>query len=167
MSVDVGAPAFDAEDDYPVYCFTPPAVVADPGSLGVVIGGSGNGEQIAANKVAGVRAALAWNVETAAGPGPQRRQRGRYRRPHAHRDEARDRVSVPDHPVLRRERHARRIAQVTDYETTHALLTLPAHDRITLAGPGLPRSARSACCRSTPADHVASIAKEAIMDFNL
>ena len=35
---------------------------ADPGSLGVVIGGSGNGEQIAANKVAGVRAALAWNL---------------------------------------------------------------------------------------------------------
>ena len=34
-------------------------------SLGVVIGGSGNGEQIAANKVPGCRAALAWSVETA------------------------------------------------------------------------------------------------------
>jgi ribose 5-phosphate isomerase B len=31
----------------------------------VVIGGSGNGEQIAANKVTGVRAALAWNLTTA------------------------------------------------------------------------------------------------------
>ena len=31
----------------------------------MVIGGSGNGEQIAANKVPGVRAALAWNEETA------------------------------------------------------------------------------------------------------
>jgi len=40
-------------------------VVADPGSLGVVIGGSGNGEQIAANKITGVRAALAWNPNTA------------------------------------------------------------------------------------------------------
>lgn len=41
-------------------------MVADPGSLGVVIGGSGNGEQIAANKVVGVRAILAWNHDTAA-----------------------------------------------------------------------------------------------------
>lgn len=64
--VDVGPKAFEPEDDYPAYCLHAGArVVADPGSLGVVIGGSGNGEQIAANKVAGVRAALAWNVETA------------------------------------------------------------------------------------------------------
>src|SRR2546429_411866 len=40
-------------------------VAADSASLGVVIGGSGNGEQIAANKVVGVRAALAWNEDTA------------------------------------------------------------------------------------------------------
>ena len=39
--------------------------MADPGSLGVVIGGSGNGEAIAANKVDGVRCALAWNTDTA------------------------------------------------------------------------------------------------------
>lgn len=64
--VDVGAPTFDGEDDYPAPCIeTGRRVVADPGSLGVVIGGSGNGEQIAANKVVGVRAALAWNVDTA------------------------------------------------------------------------------------------------------
>src|SRR4051812_10186865 len=64
--VDMGAPAFDPDDDYPPYCTAAgERVVADPGSLGVVIGGSGNGEQIAANKVVGVRAALAWNTETA------------------------------------------------------------------------------------------------------
>lgn len=64
--VDVGAAKYDAEDDYPSYCFDAASrVVADPGSLGVVIGGSGNGEQISANKVPGVRAALAWSEETA------------------------------------------------------------------------------------------------------
>lgn len=64
--VDCGAFSYDAEDDYPAFCIEAGrSVVADPGSLGVVIGGSGNGEQIAANKVAGVRAALAWNADTA------------------------------------------------------------------------------------------------------
>src|SRR5258705_13668182 len=64
--VDVGPHIYDPEDDYPAFCLhTGARVVADPGSLGVVIGGSGNGEQIAANKVPGVRAALAWSLETA------------------------------------------------------------------------------------------------------
>ena len=40
-------------------------MAADPGSLGIVLGGSGNGEQISANKVAGIRSILAWNKETA------------------------------------------------------------------------------------------------------
>lgn len=64
--VDHGAGVYDAQDDYPPICIAcGEGVVADPGSLGVVIGGSGNGEQIAANKVRGVRAALAWNEDTA------------------------------------------------------------------------------------------------------
>src|SRR3954467_4250105 len=64
--VDCGAYDYDAEDDYPPFCFAVgERVVTEPGSLGVVIGGSGNGEQIAANKVPGVRAALVWNVSTA------------------------------------------------------------------------------------------------------
>ena len=64
--VDHGATEYDALDDYPPFCVAAAqAVVDDPGSLGVVIGGSGNGEQIAANKVRGVRAALAWSTETA------------------------------------------------------------------------------------------------------
>src|ERR1044071_1997833 len=59
--VDVGPHAYDPEDDYPAFCLATGArVVADEGSLGIVIGGSGNGEQIAANKIAGVRSALAW-----------------------------------------------------------------------------------------------------------
>ena len=64
--VDHGAHEYDAQDDYPAFCFAAgEAVVREPGSLGVVIGGSGNGEQIAANKVVGVRAALAWSTGTA------------------------------------------------------------------------------------------------------
>ena len=64
--VDHGPEVHDAEDDYPVFCIpAAEAAVADPGSLCVVIGGSGNGEQIAANKVVGTRAALAYNLDTA------------------------------------------------------------------------------------------------------
>lgn len=64
--IDHGAENYDAQDDYPAFCLTAgEAVVAEPGSLGIVLGGSGNGEQIAANKVRGVRAALAWNETTA------------------------------------------------------------------------------------------------------
>lgn len=64
--VDHGAHAYDADDDYPPFCIdAAQAAVDDPASLAIVIGGSGNGEQIAANKVKGARAALAWSVETA------------------------------------------------------------------------------------------------------
>ncbi|GAB3844755.1 ribose-5-phosphate isomerase [Nesterenkonia populi] len=68
--IDHGPAEYDAEDDYPDFII--PAAealaadwVAGEQSLGIVLGGSGNGEQIAANKVKGVRAALAWNLETA------------------------------------------------------------------------------------------------------
>ena len=69
-AVDHGPFVYDALDDYPVFCLRAAAAVAADqedalDSLGVVIGGSGNGEQIAANKVLGIRAALAWSVETA------------------------------------------------------------------------------------------------------
>ncbi|TCI96988.1 ribose-5-phosphate isomerase [Aeromicrobium sp. IC_218] len=64
--VDHGAHENDPADDYPPFCIAAAeAVVAEPGSLAIVVGGSGNGEQIAANKVKGARAALAWSVETA------------------------------------------------------------------------------------------------------
>jgi len=64
--IDHGALTYDPQDDYPSFCFeAAQATVNDPGSLGIVIGGSGNGEQIAANKVRGARAARAWNLQTA------------------------------------------------------------------------------------------------------
>ena len=64
--IDHGAKTYDALDDYPVFCFLAAKGAAqDPSSLAIVMGGSGNGEQIAANKIKGVRAALAWSVETA------------------------------------------------------------------------------------------------------
>lgn len=64
--IDHGPIEYDAQDDYPVFCIPAALAVAkDPDSFGIVLGGSGNGEQIAANKVNGVRAALVWSVETA------------------------------------------------------------------------------------------------------
>jgi ribose 5-phosphate isomerase B len=64
--IDHGPFVFDAVDDYPVFCLrAAEGVAGDPGSMGIVIGGSGNGEQIAANKVEGVRAALVWNADIA------------------------------------------------------------------------------------------------------
>ena len=69
--VDHGPKVYDALDDYPGFCIAAAQAVVDDQSagiqaLGIVLGGSGNGEQIAANKVAGVRAALIWNADTAA-----------------------------------------------------------------------------------------------------
>ncbi|PWJ47356.1 ribose 5-phosphate isomerase B [Quadrisphaera granulorum] len=68
--VDHGPAAYDALDDYPTYCI--PAALgvradvrAGVEALGIVLGGSGNGEQLAANRVPGIRAALAWSLETA------------------------------------------------------------------------------------------------------
>ena len=64
--VDHGPHQFDPLDDYPVFCIpAAQAVAKEPGSFGIVLGGSGNGEQMAANKVKGVRAALVWSIETA------------------------------------------------------------------------------------------------------
>ncbi|MFB4307108.1 ribose-5-phosphate isomerase [Actinomadura sp. GTD37] len=65
-AVDCGAFVYDAVDDYPPFVLrAAQRTAAEPGTLGVVIGGSGNGEAIAANKVKGVRAALVWNEDTA------------------------------------------------------------------------------------------------------
>jgi ribose 5-phosphate isomerase B len=117
--VDHGPHVYDPEDDYPAFCLRAgEGVVADPGSLGVVIGGSGNGEQIAANKVKGVRAALAWTLETA-----------RLGRQHndanviavgARMHPEEEAIAFVDaflaEPFSGDQRHARRIAQVAGYE---------------------------------------------------
>jgi ribose 5-phosphate isomerase B len=63
--VDCGATTFDAEDDYPSFCIDAAARAVGEDGFAVVLGGSGNGEQIAANKVPGARAALCWSVEIA------------------------------------------------------------------------------------------------------
>src|SRR5438270_5242338 len=117
--IDVGPPEYDADDDYPAYCLaTGEHAVSDPGGLGVVIGGSGNGEQIAANKVDGVRAALAWNPETA-------------RLAREHNDANVVAIGARQHtveeatalvllflatPFSQDPRHVRRIGLLTDYE---------------------------------------------------
>jgi ribose 5-phosphate isomerase B len=121
-AVDCGPAAYDPDDDYPPYCFAVgERVLADPGSLGVVIGGSGNGEQIAANKVRGVRAALAWSEETA--------RLGREHndahvvaigaRMHAPEDAARFVDVFVGTAFTGGERHARRLRMLADYETSH------------------------------------------------
>ena len=101
--VDCGALDFDALDDYPPPCIAAAhRTVATPGSLGIVIGGSGNGEQIAANKVTGVRAALGVERgDCAPGPRAQRRQHHQPRRPQPRRGRGdRLRRHVPRDAVL-------------------------------------------------------------------
>ena len=62
---DVGTTSTDSVD-YPIYAKKVAEKVATgEAEYGILVCGSGNGMQIAANKIHGVRAALAWNEETA------------------------------------------------------------------------------------------------------
>jgi len=130
--VDHGPVEYDALDDYPAFCIrAAQAVVADQAAgvetLGVVFGGSGNGEQIAANKVEGVRAALVWNTSTA----ELARQ---------HNDANVISIGARQHsfdevtsfidtfiatPFSEDERHIRRIGQIADFERNGSLLPDP------------------------------------------
>ncbi|WP_026549201.1 ribose-5-phosphate isomerase [Arthrobacter sp. Br18] len=123
--VDHGPRSYDPEDDYPAFCINAArAVVADQTAgveaLGIVLGGSGNGEQIAANKVRGVRAALAWSLDTA-------------RLARQHNDANVVAVGGRQHPVAEATgiieaflsepfsgagRHVRRIGKIAAYEAT-------------------------------------------------
>ena len=123
--VDHGPQEYDALDDYPAFCINAAAATAHDQAngveaLGIVFGGSGNGEQIAANKVEGVRAALVWSIATA----ELARQHNDANvisigaRQHTV-DEA---VAFVDafiaEPFSGDERHVRRIAQLGEYERT-------------------------------------------------
>jgi ribose 5-phosphate isomerase B len=126
--VDCGPYAERDHDDYPPYVMLAAnSVVHDPGTLGIVIGGSGNGEQIAANKVAGVRAAIAWSQETA-----------RLAREHnnanvlslgARMYSAEEAVCFAkvflETAFSGESRHTRRLAMIADYEATKEMPPLP------------------------------------------
>jgi ribose 5-phosphate isomerase B len=130
--VDHGPFVYDALDDYPVFCLRAADAVAQEraggqDSLGVVIGGSGNGEQMAANKVAGIRCALAWSEETAA----LAREHNDAQvvsvggRMHSLEDMTRFVEVFLTTQFSGDERHARRIGQMASYERTRELPPLP------------------------------------------
>jgi ribose 5-phosphate isomerase B len=128
--VDCGPHIYDAQDDYPPFCLrAAERTAADPGSLGIVIGGSGNGEAIAANKVKGVRAALVWSEETAA-LGREHNNANVISvgaRMHTAQDATAFVEIFLSTPYSGDERHARRIDMLTAYETTRELPPIPAN----------------------------------------
>lgn len=123
--VNHGPSSYDPEDDYPAFCINAAkAVIADQRAgvqaLGIVLGGSGNGEQIAANKVQGVRAALAWNLDTA----QLARQHNNANvvavggRQHSVAEATEIIEAFLVEPFSDAERHERRIGKIASYETT-------------------------------------------------
>lgn len=126
--VDCGAYAYDADDDYPAFCIAAAEkTVADPGSLGIVLGGSGNGEQIAANKVPGVRCALGWSVETAklAREHNNAQVIGIGGRMHTEEEMLAIVDAFLTTPWSKAERHQRRIDILSEYERTHVAPPVP------------------------------------------
>ena len=122
---DHGPKVYDALDDYPGFCIAAAqAVITDQDSgmqaLGIVLGGSGNGEQMAANKVEGIRAALIWNADTAKLAREHNdanvcalgaRQHGK--------EEVLELVQIfVATPFSDDERHVRRIAKIASFEAT-------------------------------------------------
>lgn len=125
---DVGPHAYDAADDYPPFCVEAARRVAeDEGSLGIVIGGSGNGEQIAANKVKGIRAGLAWSVETAQLTRQHNHAQvmGLGARMHTVEEATAIVEAFLATEVDTDERHSRRVQQLSDYESTGVAPALP------------------------------------------
>jgi ribose 5-phosphate isomerase B len=126
--IDHGAKKFNAVDDYPVFCFlAAQAAAKDPSSLAIVIGGSGNGEQISANKIKGVRAALAWSAETAklAREHNNANVMGLGGRMHSESESLAIIDAFIDTVFSNEERHVRRINQLSEYETSGKMPPLP------------------------------------------
>lgn len=122
---DHGPTSFDPLDDYPSFCINAAlAVVADEQAgvqaLGIVLGGSGNGEQIAANKVKGIRAALAWNESTAklAREHNDANVIAVGARQHSQEEVLRLIELFAAEPFSNDERHIRRIGKIATYEQT-------------------------------------------------
>lgn len=120
--VDHGATSYDPEDDYPDTCIPcAEAVVADPESLGIVLGGSGNGEQLAANRVKGCRAILAYSTEIASLGREHNNANvislgGRF----VTNEQALEIVTTfLSTPFTDTGRHARRVQKMSDYEDAH------------------------------------------------
>ena len=131
--VDHGPFVYDALDDYPCFCLrAAEGVAADRGagreSFGVVIGGSGNGEQMSANKVDGIRCALVWSEETArlAREHNDANVVSVGGRMHTLEDMTRFVEVFLTTEYTGEERHDRRIAMLADYERTGNLPDLPA-----------------------------------------
>jgi len=123
--IDHGPKVYDALDDYPGFCIAAAMAVAGDqregvSALGIVLGGSGNGEQMSANKVPGIRAALIWNPETAklardhndanvAAVGARQHDK----------NEVLDLIKIfIEQPFSNDERHVRRISKLMQFETT-------------------------------------------------
>jgi ribose 5-phosphate isomerase B len=126
---DHGPKEYDPLDDYPSFCITAAlAVRADEDAgieaLGIVLGGSGNGEQIAANKVQGIRAALVWNLDTA----KLARQHNDANvvavgaRQHSQAEVLELIKAFINEPFSQDERHIRRIGKIATYEQTSEIL---------------------------------------------
>ena len=126
---DHGPTSYDPLDDYPSFCINAAlAVVKDEQAgvkaLGIVLGGSGNGEQIAANKVKGVRAALAWNEDTAklARSHNDANVVALGARQHSQEEVLELIKFFITEPFSGDERHARRIGKIATYEQTGEIL---------------------------------------------
>jgi ribose 5-phosphate isomerase B len=123
--IDHGPKVYDALDDYPGFCIAAAqAVMADQDSgveaLGIVLGGSGNGEQMAANKVQGIRAALIWNDSTAklAREHNNANVAAVGARQHSNEEVLELIKAFINEPFSNDERHVRRIGKIAKFEAT-------------------------------------------------